>query len=80
MNLYQTRLFAAVDLKGPSAGEFRDSQGMDLNDWMEAQVTRGYSLLDLQPVAYATGLYVLATMELVDDDDTDPVGTQTIDG
>ena len=65
MNLYETKLFTMINLRGPNAGDFTDAEGVDVNQWMQEQVMLGYALMDLKPVAYGAVLYLLATMELV---------------
>ena len=64
-NRYLTRLFETKNLEGKEAGEFASFDGTDLDEWM---ATDGYILKSIQPITYDGALYVVVTMELVDND------------
>ena len=60
-NKYTVKVFGAGD-----AGEFMDPEGLDLDVWLQDRAEAGYKLLDLQPVTFSKGLFVLASMELIE--------------
>ena len=68
MNKYHVKLFAALNMNGPRAGEFTDLEDLELNDWLQYRAEDGYKLLSIEPVTYGGGLYILASMELVEED------------